>query len=284
LDASLAKAFGLRAGTPVSSAIIDAHAAVPGAGAAEPGTMVMVMGTSACHMLNSRTERHIPGVAGVVEDGILPGFFGYETGQAAVGDAFAWLGKLTGTKQLAQLGRDALALPPGAEGVRCIDWFNGCRTPLLNADLRGAFLGLGLNHRPVHLYRGLVEATACGARWIIDELARGGVAVENLIATGGLPHHMPGMIQVFADVLGRPIMVHPSQNGSALGAAILGGLASGAFASPSEAVGAMSVPPPGAAQTFVPVDGHRRVYDRVYDEYRQACETLGQLDAPSGHR
>lgn len=276
LDGAMAKSLGLGAGMTVSAAIIDAHAAVPGAGAAEPGTLVMVMGTSSCHMLNSRYESYIPGIAGVVQDGILPGFFGYEAGQAAVGDAFSWLARLTGSKDLATLGRGALAVAPGAEGVRCIDWFNGCRTPLMNADLRGTFSGLGLNHRAVHLYRALAEATACGARWIIDQLQHGGVPVDNLIATGGLPHHVPGIIQVFADVLDQPIMVHPSRNGSALGAAILGALAAGAFQSPQEAITAMSAPAPGTAQTFVPVSANRHLYDQLYAEYREACDATSK--------
>ena len=168
LTTAMAKRFGLRAGTPVSAAIIDAHAGVPGAGAAEPGTLVMVMGTSSCHMLNSERERSVPGVAGVVKDGILPGYFGYETGQAAVGDAFDWLRKLTGQRDFAALGSAAAALPPGAEGVRCVDWFNGCRTPLMDGALKGAFTGLALHHRPAHLYRALLEASACGVRWIVE--------------------------------------------------------------------------------------------------------------------
>jgi L-ribulokinase len=143
---------------------------VPGAGAAEPGTLVMVMGTSSCHMLNSETERSVPGVAGVVKDGILPGFFGYETGQAAVGDAFDWLRKLTGRRDFSALAREAAALPPGAEGVMCVDWFNGCRTPLMDGALKGAFAGLALHHRPAHLYRALLEASAFGVRWIVELL------------------------------------------------------------------------------------------------------------------
>ncbi len=191
LTAAMATKFGLHEGTPVSAAIIDAHAGVPGAGAAEPGTLVMVMGTSSCHMLNSEVERSVPGIAGVVKDGILPGFFGYETGQAAVGDAFDWLRKLTGQRDFSALAREAAALPPGAEGVRCVDWFNGCRTPLMDGSLTGAFTGLALHHRPAHLYRALLEASAFGLRWIVERLREGGVPVRKFVATGGLPHHNP---------------------------------------------------------------------------------------------
>ncbi len=266
---AMAKKFRLRAGTPVSAAIIDAHAGVPGAGAAEPGTLVMVMGTSSCHMLNSEVERSVPGVAGVVKDGILPGFYGYETGQVAVGDAFEWLRKLTGQPDFSQLARTAAALPPGAEGVRCVDWMNGCRTPLMDGSLHGAFTGLALHHGPAHLYRALLEASAFGVRWIVELLRDGGVPVKKFVATGGLPHHNPLVVQVYADVLGEPITVHPSKQGPALGAAILGALAAGAFASPRDAIRAMATPKPGTAPTFKPNRAHRTTYTGLYREYRR---------------
>ena len=269
LTGAMAKQFGLREGTPVSTAIIDAHAGVPGAGAAEPGTLVMVMGTSSCHMLNSEVERSVPGVAGVVQNGILPGFYGYETGQAAVGDAFDWLRRTTGQRDFVQLGREAAALPPGAEGVRCVDWFNGCRTPLMDGSLRGVFTGLALHHRPAHLYRALLEASAFGLRWIVERLREGGVPVRRFVATGGLPHHNPLVVQVYADVLGESITVHPSKQGPALGAAILGALAAGAFQSPGEAIRAMATPKPGTAPVFAPTRSHRASYEALYREYRR---------------
>jgi L-ribulokinase len=260
--------FGLREGTPVSAAIIDAHAGVPGAGAAEPGTLVMVMGTSSCHMLNGTAERSVPGVAGVVKDGILPGFFGYETGQAAVGDAFDWLRRLTGQRDFSTLGKEAAVLPPGAGGVRCLDWMNGCRTPLMDGSLHGAFTGLALHHGPAHLYRALLEASAFGVRWIVELLREGGVPVKKIVATGGLPHHNPLVVQVYADVLGEPIVVHPSKQGPALGAAILGALAAGAFQNARDAIRAMAVPKAGTAPIFKPNRTHRAAYTALYREYR----------------
>ena len=271
---AMAKRFGLREGTPVSAAIIDAHAGVPGAGASAPGTLVMVMGTSSCHMLNSTKERNVPGVAGVVKDGILPGFYGYETGQAAVGDAFDWLRKMTGAVNLKQLSAEAAGIAPGSDGVLCVDWFNGCRTPLMDGKLRGAFAGLALHHRPAHLYRSLLEASALGLRWIIELLREGGVPVNKFIATGGLPHHNPLVVQVYADVLGESIMVHPSKHGPALGAAILGALASGVFSSPAAAIRAMSVPKPGTAELYKPNRKSRKVYNNLYADYRKLGDHL----------
>src|SRR5687768_12733032 len=164
-----AELLGLNPNTPVSAAIIDAHAGVPGAGVASPSTMVLVLGTSACHMMNSRTEQLAPGVAGVVEDGILPGYFGYETGQASVGDAFAWLSETVNVPHEA-LSREATKLPPGSNGVVALDWLNGSRTPLMDGRLSGAFVGLTLATRPAHLYRAMIEATAFGLRWIVETL------------------------------------------------------------------------------------------------------------------
>jgi L-ribulokinase len=275
LCGGMAETLGLRAGTPVSAAIIDAHAGVPGAGAAEPGTLVMVLGTSSCHMLNATTEHAIPGVAGIVRDGILPGYFGYETGQAAVGDAFDWLRRLTGQNDFKELDRAAAALPPGADGVLCLDWLNGCRTPLMDHSLTGSFTGLRLHHTAAHLYRALIEATACGVRWIVDLLREGGVPVERFVATGGLPHHNPLITEIYAGVLGEPIAVHPCQHGPALGAAILGALAAGLFDSPSDAIRTLASAEQPVMTTPNPHD--REAFEALYVRYRALAAQQARL-------
>ena len=265
LTSEMAARFSLPENIPVSAAIIDAHAGVPGSGAAEPDTLVMVMGTSSCHMLNSLSEREVPGVAGIVKDGILPGFFGYETGQAAVGDAFDWLRRLTGQADFQVLSRNAAALPPGAEGVRCLDWFNGCRTPHMNAALTGVFAGLTLHHGPAHLYRALMEASAFGVRWIVELLRGKGVPVRQFIATGGLPHHDPALVQLYADVLGETIRVPATTQGPAVGAAILGALAAGHFSSAQEAIREMTSKM--THLTYSP--SNHPAYETIYRDYRQ---------------
>ena len=283
LSAAMAKRMGLRAGTPVSAAIIDAHAGVPGAGASEAGTLVMVMGTSSCHMLNSEHERPVPGVAGVVKDGILPGYYGYETGQAAVGDAFDWFRRMVGHKDFSRLGSEAAAIGPGAEGVLCMDWFNGCRTPLMDGGVAGAFTGLKMHHGPGHLYRAMLEASGFGVRWIVDVLREGGVPVKKFVATGGLPHHNPLLVQVYADILGTPVVVHPSKQGPALGAAILGVLAAGkqasGFSSATAAIRAMAAAEGknGGRQGIVykPQRGATKAYDGVYRRYRELADAVG---------
>ncbi|HEV8068871.1 MAG TPA: ribulokinase [Planctomycetaceae bacterium] len=281
LTAAMAQRMGLPTGVPVSAAIIDAHAGVPGAGAAEPGTLVMVLGTSSCHMLNAVVERSVLGVAGIVEGGILPGYFGYETGQAAVGDAFDWFRRLVNEPNFDRLTRSARELPPGAEGVTCVDWLNGCRTPLMDGSLTGAFGGLTLNHTAGHLYRALMEASAFGLKWIVDLLRNSGVPVERFVATGGLPHHNPLLVQIYADVLGEPIGVHPSKHGPALGAAILGVLAAGpeagGFANSSQAIAAMARPRATEGEQAVrivsPNPDSTRMYAALYANYMQLAAT-----------
>lgn len=287
LTGPMAARLGLIEGMPVSTATIDAHAGVPGAGVAEPGTLVMVLGTSSCHMLNARAVRPVPGVAGIVEDGILPGLVGYETGQAAVGDAFDWARRLTGV-DYARLAAEAAALPPGAEGVLAVDWLHGCRTPLMNGGLRGAVLGLSLAHGPAHLFRALIEASACGVRWIVDLLREHGVPVDALVATGGLPHYNPLLVEIYADVLGQPIRLPAVRQGPALGAAILGVVAAGheatGFASVAEAVRALAGADSAAgreARVVEPQRAHTAAYDDVYARYRAAAAWLAEGPAPA---
>ncbi len=282
LSAKMARKLGFEEGIPVSTAIIDAHAGVPGVGAADAGTLVMVCGTSSCHMLNSADYHRVPGVAGVVRDGILQGMFGYETGQAAVGDAFDWLRRLTGNKHFTPLANKAAPLAPGADGVLCVDWFNGCRTPLMDGNLAGAFTGLALRHGPHHLYRAMLEATAYGLRWIVEMLREHDVPVKKFIATGGLPHHNPLFVQVAADVLGESILVHPSKQGPALGAAILGAVAAGKRASGFSTVRSAVRTIGGVRKD---IDGRRGVlvtpdkantkrYDPLYKRYRETAQFL----------
>ena len=278
LTASAAAMLGLRPDIPVSTAIIDAHSGVPGAGVAEPSTMVLVIGTSACHMMNSRVEQLAPGIAGVVEDGILPEYFGYETGQAAVGDAFAWLVNTFGLSH-EQLTIEAEKLPPGSGGVLAIDWFNGCRTPLMDGRLSGAFVGLTLSTRPAQMYRALMEATAFGLRWIVDTLRDAGVPVRRFVASGGLPAKSPLLMQIYADVLNERIALAESDQSVALGAAILGCLAAGSkvtgYAAVSQAIQAMARQREDVL--YRPDLAARKQYEQLYLLYRHLATGDGQL-------
>ena len=276
LTDAAAKLLGLRASIPIATAIIDAHAGVPGAGVASPSTMVMVLGTSSCHMMNSRVEKLVPGICGVVEDGILPGYFGYETGQASVGDAFAWVARTSGRSHSA-LNDLAAKLEPGSGRVMAIDWLNGCRTPLMDARVAGGFLGVTLATRPEQLYRAMMEATAFGLRWICDTLRDAGVPVRRFVAAGGLPGKSPLLMQIYADVLDARIRLAPTDQSVALGAAILGALAAGADAtghhSISQAIYAMA--PEREDLVYRPDLVARKKYEKLYQIYRNLTKCDG---------
>lgn len=165
----------------------------------------------------------------------------------------------------------------------CMDWMNGCRTPLMDGSLHGAFIGLKLGTSAAELYRALLEASAFGLRWIVELLRDGGVAIERFVATGGLPHHNPYLIQIYADVLGAPIEVHPSQHGCAVGAAVLGMLAAGpelsGFDSMQAAIASMAAVPAGQQRIVQPNLDFRQSYDVLYQKYRKLAETLQTLNA-----
>jgi L-ribulokinase len=273
-----ARLLGLKPGVPISAAIIDAHAGVPGAGVASPSTMVMVMGTSSCHMMNSRIERLAPGIAGVVEEGILPGYFGYEAGQASVGDAFAWVPRSFGVTH-DEMNRQAALVPPGSGGVMALDWLNGCRTPLMDGRLSGALLGLKLSTRPEQIYRAMMEATAFGLRWIVETLRESGVPVRRFCAAGGLPAKSPLLMQIYADVLDARIHLPQTGQSVAMGAAILGCIAAGTgvtgYHSISQAIHAMS----RWREDLVyrpDLDG-RRLYEGLYSLYRSLADGNGTM-------
>lgn len=199
LAKEMANLLGLAEGTAVAVGIIDAHAAVPGTGVSEPGTLVMVMGTSTCHLLLSEKEELVPGISGVVEDGILPGYFAYEAGQAAVGDLFAWFVKeqvpryleeeasATGVSIHELLSEQASLLAPGSSGLVALDWHNGSRTPWVDMSLSGLVIGEKLSTKPSELYRTYLEATAFGTRVIVELFEKRGIPIENLVASGGIP-------------------------------------------------------------------------------------------------
>jgi L-ribulokinase len=292
LTADWADRLGLPAGIPVAAPIIDAHAATLGGGVSEPGTLFIIMGTSSCHLLLAEHEALVPGVSGVVEDGIVAGLFGYEAGQAAVGDILAWFvgnsvpaayqeearrrggaGQGTGLISLHGVLSDrAAALAPGESGLLALDWWNGCRTPLVDADLSGVILGYTLRTRPEAIYRALVEATAFGTRLIVDTFAAAGLSVERVRVSGGLTGNEL-VIRTYADVTGLPVEICATEQASAVGAAMLGAVAGGAFDRVDEAVRALAQPP---ARTVEPRTAHAATYDALYREYVGLVERFGR--------
>ncbi len=289
LTAEAADMLGLRAGTAVAASIIDAHAGVPGTGAVRSGQMVMAMGTSLCHMLLSDKEIHAEGISGVVEDGIIPGLYGYEAGQPAVGDLFGWFvdhqvpgyvleaAASEGLSVHGWLERRAAELKPGEHGLLALDWWNGNRSVLVDADLSGMIVGLTLQTKPEEIYRSLLEATAFGTRKIIDTFEAAGVEVNELFACGGLPQRNRLLMQIYADVTGREIKIAASTQTPALGAAMFGAVAAGAerggYDSIAEAAAKMAHV---REETYLPNAANKAVYDELYAAYNRLHDLFGR--------
>ncbi len=276
LTAAWAERLGLPAGIRVGAGIIDAHAGAIGAGVTANGLLYMAMGTSTCHMVHADREVLCEGISGVVEDGILPHRFGYEAGQAGVGDIFNWFTEAAGRSHEA-LTDGAAELRPGESGLLALDWWNGCRTPLVDADLSGVVVGYSLRTSSAALYRALIEATAFGTNLILETFAGGGVPVHALRASGGLTKNEL-LLQIYADVTGVPIEICATEHASALGAAILGALAGGAHETMEAAVAAMAPPP---SRTIAPIPDHRATYAGLYGEYVRLVDFFGRgADSP----
>jgi L-ribulokinase len=214
---------------------VDAHVSVPACGVTTPGTLVAVMGTSTCHLVLSAEERVVPGACGVVEDGIIPGLFGHEAGQASVGDLFGWWARqVAGPADLgrvhAELEGAAATKRPGETGLVALDWWNGNRSVLVDADLTGLLLGATLATTPGDVYRAFLEATVFGTRVIIEAFEDAGVAVNDIVAGGGLPYQNRLLMQLTADITGREVRVAGTNQAGALGSAMFGAVAAGAAA------------------------------------------------------
>ena len=280
---------GLPPGTAVAVANVDAHVSAPAATVTGPGTMVIIMGTSNCHILLGEREEPVAGMCGVVEDGVVPGLFGFEAGQPAVGDLFGWFAETSVPPELHERARtlgtgvhevleaDAAKLRPGENGLLALDWWNGNRSVLVDADLRGLLVGMTLATTAPEIYRALIEATAFGTRVIIDAFEQAGVPVEQIVTCGGLPGRNRLLMQIYADVTGREFAVAASSQTPALGAAMFGAVAAGAaqggYDSIVDASKQMAHLRP---ETFTPVADDHAVYDRLYPEYVRLHDLFGR--------
>jgi L-ribulokinase len=289
LDERGAALTGLRPGIAVAIANVDAHVSVPAATVTEPGRMVAVMGTSTCHLVLGTESREVEGMCGVVEDGVIPGLFGYEAGQSAVGDIFGWFIETSVPPgyhaQAAERGVDihrvledaAAELAPGESGLLALDWWNGNRSILVDVDLTGLIVGATLSTRAPDVYRALMEATAFGTRLIIESFREAGVPVSEFVACGGLPQRNRLLMQIYADVIGMPIGVAASVQTAALGSAMFGAVAAGTAAGGHESIvdAARAMARLGDAR-YEPDPDRGRVYDQLYAEYRRLHDHFGR--------
>ena len=285
---------GLHPGTTVAVANVDAHVSVPAATVTGPGTLVAIMGTSICHILLADDDPSIPGMCGVVADGVIPGTFGFEAGQAAVGDIFAWFAENAAPPSYHETARrrgvsvhDVLAeaaaeLRPGESGLLALDWWNGNRSVLVDADLSGVLFGATLATSAAEIYRALIEATAFGTRVIIDAFEAGGLAIDQVVGCGGLPDRNPLLMQIYADVTGRAWRIAGSSQvpalGSAMFAAVAAGPAAGGYATIEDAAQVMARL---REERYAPIAANWLVYDRLYGEYVRLHDLFGRGGDPA---
>jgi L-ribulokinase len=282
LRSDVAARLGLPESVAVAVGNVDAMVAVPGAGVQEPGTFVMVIGTSICDLVVHPDETRLPGITGVVKDGILPGLYGYEAGQTAVGDMLAWFVETVASDggSYAELEHGASELAPGETGLVALDWFNGNRTILADADLSGAIFGLTLQSTREQIYRALLESIAFGSRRIMENFEEHGLELTEIVACGGIAERSPLMMQLLADTSGRQVHVPESSEVPARGAAMFGAVAAGAFDDIESAIAATR---PKGMRTYQPDGDAKRTYDRVYEIYRSLYELLGRSRAELLH-
>jgi L-ribulokinase len=284
-----AKLTGLLPGTSVAVGTVDAHVAAPAAGIAQAGQMLMIMGTSTCHMLLGQDEINVPGICGVVEDGVLPGFFAYEAGQSCVGDHFDWFirncvppacleeARARDVSIHRILREKAMRQRPGASGLLALDWWNGNRSVLVDGDLTGLILGMTLATKPEEIYRALIEATACGTRVILENFVSHGLPVNGVFACGGIAAKDPFMMQIYADVTGREIRVSASPQTVAVGAALFGAVAAGKARGGFDNIfAAARVIPRLKDAVYRPIAENAAIYDKIYAEYRLLHDMFGR--------
>jgi L-ribulokinase len=284
LSAEAAAWTGLPEGIAVAVGNVDAHVTAPAAKAVEPGQMVAIMGTSTCHVLNGDRLGEVPGMCGVVDGGIVPGLWGYEAGQSGVGDIFGWFVDTCVPPAYAEAAAErglglhehltelAARQEIGEHGLVALDWHGGNRSVLVDHELSGVVVGQTLATRPEESYRALLEATAFGTRTIIEAFEGNGVPVTEFVAAGGLLKNA-FLMQVYADVIRRPISVIGSAQGPALGSAIFAAVAAGAYPDVHAAAEVM-----GKVQraVYVPDEERAKQYDALYAEYVQLHDWFGR--------
>ena len=274
LTADWAKRTGLPAGIPVAVGAFDAHLGGVGCGIA-PGTLVKIIGTSTCDIAIAPVGEEladIPGLCGIVNGSVLPGYYGLEAGQSAVGDIFNWFVNYLHAGSHEELTKAAAKMKPGASGLLALDWNNGNRTILVDQRLTGLLLGQTLYTTPAEIYRALIEATAFGALAIINRFEEYGVKIEQIVNCGGIAEKNPVAMQIYADVTGRPMKISRSAQTCALGAAIAGAVVAETHSNYAAAQKAMT----GVKKrVFTPNAQAHAVYKELYALYRKLHDAFG---------
>lgn len=289
LTKEMSEKTGLSSETAVAVGNVDAHVSVPAVKVSTPGKMVMIMGTSICHMVLGEKEKEVEGICGVVKDGIIPGYYGYEAGQSAVGDIFEWFVKncvpASYSEEAAKnnltihelLESKARLLRPGESGLLALDWWNGNRSTLVDADLSGLIVGMNLLTKPEEIYRALIEATAFGTKIIIETFVSNGIDINELYVCGGLPQKNKLLMQIYSDVTNMDIKISASSETPALGSAMYGAVAAGSnnggYDSILEASKKMA-----KLKDFIyhPIKENVVLYEKLYLEYKKLYDFFGR--------
>ncbi len=271
----------LPVGTPVSVALIDAHAALPAIGVVNPGDMAIIFGTSACHLVIWDKSVRVEGICGKVLGGVVPGYMAYEAGQAAAGDALGWVvNKCTPASYTAEaeargisiydlLTEGAAKMKIGESGLIALDWWNGCRTPYVDDELTGLILGITLNTPPEAIFRAVVEALAFGTKRIVDEYERAGIKIGKIVVGGGIAKKNPFIMQVLSDVLGRELNASMLTQAGAHGSAIYAALTAGEHKTLADAVSAMAST---EVIRYSPTPGSTEKYTKLYRDFIELSE------------
>ncbi len=285
LSAEWASKLGLPETTAIAVGAFDAHMGAVGAGV-QSGSLVKILGTSTCDIMiwpNAEKLSDIPGVCGIVDGSVMGDFYGIEAGQSAVGDIFIWFVNnlvpdsygSTQEEKFSNLADKASKLKPGESGLLALDWNNGNRTVLVDVRLTGMLLGQTLHTTPHEIYRALVEATAYGALTIIDRIESYGVPVNEVVNCGGLAIKNPLLMQIYADVTGRPMKISRSEQTPALGAAIFAAVSSGSDISGFESITDAQKVMTGTNKTYEPDEASHEVYKKLYSMYKQLHDGFG---------
>jgi len=276
-----AETLGLKPGIPVAVGAFDAHMGAVGAGV-RPGTLVKILGTSTCDITvlpNEAGLADVPGLCGVVDGSVLPGHYGIEAGQSAVGDIFLWFvnhlvpdsyGVTVGEK-FTEMERRLSALRPGESGLLALDWNNGNRTVLVDVRLTGLILGQTLHTEAHEIYRALIEATAFGALTIIRRMEEYGITIDRVVNTGGLAVKNATLMQIYADILGKPLQVAASEQTCALGAALFGAVCGGTVTLGEVQENCCRM----REREYAPIPGNEAVYREIYALYRTLHDGFG---------
>ncbi len=284
LTEQAAHRYGLKPGIPIAAGNIDAHVCVPAAGIDDAGKLLAIIGTSTCHIVLGKDALPVPGMSGVVMDGVLQGLAAYEAGQSCVGDGFHWfekncvssairteaVEKEISVQQL--LTEKATVLKPGQNGLIALDWWNGNRSILADTDLTGMIVGMTLQTTPQDIYRALIESTAYGARVILDNYRESGVPIMAFYASGGISQKNAMAMQIYADVLKMPVHIVDASQGPALGSAIYAAVAAGIWPDAAEGARRMGAE---VAKTYEPVKENMVVYEELYQEYKKLHDCFG---------